>query len=130
MQLSFRFPKPGDGNYKAEMKTLVARVDMLDGEGVIWVDDVDLRMAEVADEWESWQALGMDTHSLVADPLFVDPDEDNYRLRPDSPAFKLGFKPIPFDKIGPYADPLRATWPIVEAKGFRELVAGKRPAHP
>ena len=112
------------------MKTLVARVDMLDGEGAVWVDDVDLRMAEVADEWESWQALGLDTHSLVADPLFVDPDEDNHRLRPDSPAFKLGFKPIPFDKIGPYADPLRVSWRIVEAKRFRELVAGKNPAHP
>ncbi len=103
---------------------------MLDEEGTIWVDDVDLRVAEVADEWESWQALGMDTHSLVADPLFVNADEDDYRLRPESPAFKLGFKPIPFDKIGPYADPLRATWPIVEAKGFRELVAAKKLAQP
>lgn len=130
VRLSFCFPKPGDRNYKAEMKTLVARVDMLDGEGAIWVDDVNLRVAEVADEWQSWQALGMDTHSLVADPLFVGPDDDNYRLRPESPAFKLGFKPIPLDKIGPYADPLRATWPIVEARGFRELVADKEPGHP
>jgi hypothetical protein len=48
-----------------------------------------------------WQAAGYDTHSLVADPLFVDPAHDDYRLKPDSPALKLGFKPIPVEKIGP-----------------------------
>ena len=63
---------------------------------------------------------GQDRHSLVADPLFVDPDNDDYRLRADSPAFKLGFKAIPVEKIGPYQDPLRASWPIVEAEGARE----------
>ena len=34
----------------------------------------------------------------------------------DSPALALGFKPIPVDKIGPYQDDLRASWPIVEAR--------------
>ena len=121
VRLSFRFPKPGDKRYHDKMKTLVARVDVLDAGAAVWVDDVDLRTADVADEWESWQALGLDTHSLVADPLFVDPANDDYRLRPESPALKLGFKPIPFEKIGPHADPLRASWPIVEARGFREL---------
>jgi len=56
----------------------------------------------------------------VADPLFVAPDKDDWRLRPGSPAFKLGFQPIPVDKIGPYRDPLRASWPIIEAPGARE----------
>jgi hypothetical protein len=54
----------------------------------------------------------LDQHSIVADPLFVAPARDDYRLRADSPAFKLGFQPIPVEKIGPYADPLRATWPV------------------
>ena len=72
------------------------------------------------DEWESWQSLGVDKHSLVADPLFVNATKDDYRLRKNSPAFKLGFKPIPADKIGPYHDELRASWPIVEAEGVRE----------
>ena len=70
--------------------------------------------------WEQWQALGFDTNSVVADPLFVDPANDDYRLKPGSPAFALGFEPIPVDRIGPYASSLRASWPIVEAKGVRE----------
>ena len=71
-------------------------------------------------QWQEWQKEGFDTHSVVADPLFVDPDKDDYRLKPDSPALELGFKPIPVEKIGPYKDELRASWPIVEAEGVRE----------
>jgi sialidase-1 len=51
---------------------------------------------------------------LVADPLFVDAAADDYRLQPASPAFGLGFRDInaDLDKIGPYASPERATWPL------------------
>ena len=61
-----------------------------------------------SDHWPRWwRKEGEDQHSIVADPLFVDPRKDDYRLKPDSPAFKLGFKPIPFEKIGLYADEYR-----------------------
>ncbi len=50
--------------------------------------------------WQQWREAGFDEHSRVADPLFVDPGKDDYRLKPGSPAFGLGFQPIPFDKIG------------------------------
>jgi parallel beta-helix repeat protein len=78
------------------------------------------RAGKMMDQWAAWQAMGFDRHSLVADPRFVDPDKDDYRLRPDSPAFKLGFRPIPVERIGPYRHELRASWPIVEAEGARE----------
>jgi hypothetical protein len=71
-------------------------------------------------EWEAWQALGLDIHSVVADPMFVDAAADNYRLKPHSPALALGFQAIPVDRIGPYKDDLRASWPIVEAAGATE----------
>lgn len=48
-----------------------------------------------------WQALGFDRHSVLADPLFVDPENDNYDLRPGSPALALGFVPIDASRIGP-----------------------------
>ncbi|MCK5617457.1 right-handed parallel beta-helix repeat-containing protein [Candidatus Pacearchaeota archaeon] len=50
--------------------------------------------------YEDWQNLGYDNHSIVADPLFVDPENNDYSLRPDSPALKLGFKPIGVSMVG------------------------------
>ena len=47
-----------------------------------------------------WQKMGFDTHSVTADPLFVCPKSDDYRLKPESPALKLGFIPIDVTKIG------------------------------
>ena len=47
------------------------------------------------------------------DPLFVNAAKLDFRLKPESPALKLGFKPIPIEKIGLYADRDRASWPVV-----------------
>lgn len=49
---------------------------------------------------EEWQRQH-DQHSLVADPMFVDPKKGDFRLKPESPAFKLGFRPIDTSKVGP-----------------------------
>lgn len=46
------------------------------------------------------------------DPHLVDISKGDFHLRKDSPAFKLGFKPIPLEKIGLYRDPKRASWPV------------------
>ena len=72
-------------------------------------------------DWRQWREQGKDGRSLLADPKFVDPAKRDYRLQPDSPALKLGFQPIPLEKIGPHQDPLRASWPIVEAPGAAAL---------
>ena len=37
---------------------------------------------------------------LDADPQFVDAARGNFELKPESPAWKLGFRRIPFEKIG------------------------------
>ncbi len=47
-----------------------------------------------------WQEAGRDRESIIDDPRFVDPTHDNYALRPDSPAFSLGFEAIDVSKIG------------------------------
>lgn len=45
--------------------------------------------------FEQWrERQGQDLHSRVADPLFVDADGDDFRLKPDSPALALGFEPF------------------------------------
>jgi hypothetical protein len=44
---------------------------------------------------ERGQGDGIDIHSLATDPLFVDPANGDFRVKPNSPALKLGF--VPFD---------------------------------
>ena len=41
---------------------------------------------------EEWQALGFDQHSVFANPMFVDPENGDYRVKPESPAVQLGFE--------------------------------------
>ena len=49
-----------------------------------------------------WQAeTGQDAGSLVADPLFENPAQGDFRLKPDSPASKIGFKPFDATADGP-----------------------------
>jgi parallel beta-helix repeat protein len=117
---TFRVPAPGEKGHHAQMKDFIVRIDLSQPTGSLFVDDVCLTEVEPVSEWQAWTDLGKDKGSLVADPLFMDAAKDDYRLRPESPAFKLGFQPIPVEKIGPHADPLRASWPIVEAPGARE----------
>lgn len=50
------------------------------------------------DQWR--QQRGQDAHSQIADPGFVAPEKGDFRLRPDSPALKLGFKPFDPSKAG------------------------------
>jgi hypothetical protein len=50
---------------------------------------------------DEWRKKGLDVHSLVADPLFVNPGQEDYRLKPESPALKLGFQAIDMTGVGP-----------------------------
>lgn len=51
--------------------------------------------------FQEWQSRGKDENSIYADPMFVDPDKGDFRLRPNSPALKLGFRPIDLTTVGP-----------------------------
>jgi hypothetical protein len=41
-----------------------------------------------------------DANSVIADPLFAGPKQDNFRLGSESPALKLGFHPIDISQAG------------------------------
>ena len=42
--------------------------------------------------FKDWQNFGLDQNSIFADPLFVDPENGDFTVKPESPALKLGFK--------------------------------------
>ncbi|MHC4741632.1 MAG: right-handed parallel beta-helix repeat-containing protein [Planctomycetota bacterium] len=46
------------------------------------------------------QRDGVDAHSQAVDPLFVDPANGDFRLKPKSPALKMGIEPIDLAEIG------------------------------
>ena len=56
-----------------------------------------------------WRALGFDGHSVFADPLFVNPAQHDFRVRPESPALKVGFKNFEMGKWG-LTDEFPARW--------------------
>jgi hypothetical protein len=60
-------------------------------------------VGKTLDDWR--KETGHDKTSIVADPLFVDPQNLDFHLKPDSPALKLGFKPFDYTKAGVYGDP-------------------------
>ena len=51
--------------------------------------------------WQKWQERGHDQHSVVADPLFVAPRQNDFHLRAKSPALTIGFQPIDLSHVGP-----------------------------
>jgi len=67
-------------------------------------------------EWDGMQDdaekyVLLENNLIQVDPHFVDAANRDFRLKDDSPAFALGFQPIPIEKIGLYESPDRASWP-------------------
>ncbi|GIZ09782.1 chitobiase/beta-hexosaminidase C-terminal domain-containing protein [Flavobacterium sp. UMI-01] len=50
--------------------------------------------------FKDWQQKGYDTHSIAANPMFVDAKAGNYQVKAGSPALQLGFKNFPMDQFG------------------------------
>ncbi len=47
-----------------------------------------------------WRRRGHDGQSIIGDPLFIDPKNSDFRLKPGSPALRLGFKPVDLSEVG------------------------------
>ena len=54
----------------------------------------------------------LEENLVDVDPRIVNFEKGDFRLQADSPAWKLGFQAIPVEKIGLYASPDRASWPV------------------
>lgn len=51
--------------------------------------------------FSSWQELGRDRHSMIANPMFVSPPTGNFSLTPQSPAYREGIQSIATSAVGP-----------------------------
>jgi hypothetical protein len=74
------------------------------------------RNVSVGGEWARIEDAAADSvvieHNLVdVDPGFVDPEAGDWRLRPDSPAWRIGFERIPLERIGLQPDAWRTEIP-------------------
>ncbi|WP_444794552.1 right-handed parallel beta-helix repeat-containing protein [Saccharicrinis sp. GN24d3] len=54
------------------------------------------------------QKFGWDENSIVADPMFIDPENGDFRVKEGSPAFDIGFKNFPMDQFGVKKPSLKA----------------------
>ena len=61
--------------------------------------------------FEEWQSQGNDTHSIIADPGFIDPKNADFRLKPNAAALNTGFKPFDYTKAGLYGEKTWVTKP-------------------
>jgi len=93
---------------------------------------------------EQWRQKGHDLHSVIADPGFVDAKKLDFRLKPDSPAIKIGFEPFDYTRAGVYGEAAwiakanEATYPPVEwppdppamaiNDGFERPAVGAKPS--
>ena len=80
----------------------LARAKDADTDYNIYYSTVGLALAKAM--LERQQGDGVDAHSLAVDPLFVDPENGDFRLKPNSPALKLGFVPFDMSKVGLRSD--------------------------
>ncbi len=105
--------------YKGELwaRRYPQLVNTLDENPMAPVGNVIARNICVGGRWGDFEASAKPLITFIdnlvgEDPHFVDAANLNFNLRPDSPALKLGFKPLPLGKIGLYQSPARASWPV------------------
>ncbi|WP_316821097.1 PDZ domain-containing protein [Pedobacter gandavensis] len=73
-----------------------------------WGKEVDYNLFPDQEALLQAQAAGTDQHSLFISPQFMDAEKGDYRLKPGSPAFKLGFKNFSTSQFGVRSAHLKA----------------------
>ena len=88
---------------------VLTRGGKLVGDGVfnvpgVWANNLWYDVTGRADfggrTFAEWQACGKETGGVYADPLFVDAERFDFRLRPESPAHRMGFREWDFSAAG------------------------------
>jgi hypothetical protein len=90
--------------------------------------NVNVKDAKVHDDVDlmGWKKDGYDTNSLESDPMFLDPEKMDYRVGPNSPALKLGFKNFAMDNFGHSMTKIGPFWKEFEQQVFISITADTR----
>ncbi|WP_083194712.1 right-handed parallel beta-helix repeat-containing protein [Wenyingzhuangia fucanilytica] len=93
-------PKPGKGLVGEDSRGRVAAtMKDVDSDFNIYFCKADNSVADKILELLQKED-GADVNSLSTDPLFIDPENGDFRFKPNSPAIKMGMIPIDISKIG------------------------------
>jgi len=73
-----------------------------------WGREIDRNFFTQETDKTRFAANGCDGHSVVGDPMFVDPAKGDYQVKEGSPALAMGFVNFPMDQFGVHKPSLKA----------------------
>lgn len=92
-------PRAGKGNVGEDRRGRVpARMKDIDSDDNLYFCEADSSLGKKT--LQKLQADGVDASSLSVDPMFVDPENGDFRFKPESPALKLGIAPFDMSTVG------------------------------
>ena len=92
-------PSSGKGRVGEDRRGRVtARMKDIESDHNIYYCKADRGLGEKT--LEKLQRDGVDANSRAVDPLFVDPENGDFRFKPGSPALEMGIVPIDLSKVG------------------------------
>lgn len=90
------------------------------GESDRWGKELDYNLFATGQAaMRKFAAHGADAHSVSVDPLFVNPGQGDFRVRPESPAFKIGFRNFDMTDFGVKSEKLKK---LVRTPDIPEIV--------
>ncbi len=72
-----------------------------------WGTEFDYNWYSSKSDLEKAQNFGIDSNSKFGDPKFIDPKNGDFRVKPESKLFDLGWKNFPMNKFGVQKESLR-----------------------
>ena len=92
-----------------------------------WGDTIDYNLFPDTASLNQSQRRGTDSHSLIGDPMFINPLAGDYRVQQNSPAMKIGFQNFPMDRFGVVSLRLKklAKQPPIPKQLFTKMIGDK-----
>ncbi len=90
-----------------------------------WGKEVDYNLFPDQQALEKARLNGTDARSLAGDPMFEDAARGDYRVKPGSPALKIGFVNFPMDQFGVVSPELKSQAARVPLPVIKNIVDSK-----